>query len=195
MRILIGAVVSLCVSCGSDSAPANSDGPPGGDDGPAADAAPLALDCASYCTAILATCTDTLAQYGTLDECMGSCNTFTVGTLGEMTGNTLGCRVYHTEAAQAAPDVHCGHAGPSGDSECGASICEGFCSIAATICPTEWPAAQCSTRCGNLTSTPPYNIASSGDTVECRLYHATAAAADPGTHCPHTDRQNSATCQ
>jgi hypothetical protein len=194
MRILIGARVMtvLCISCGGDSAPPGSDAPVD----PVVDAAPpLTLDCPSYCTAILATCTDTLAQYGTMEECMGSCNTFTVGTLGETTGNTLGCRLYHTESAALAPDVHCGHAGPSGDGECGASICEGFCSIAATICPTEWPSAQCDSRCANLTSTPPYNIASSGDTVECRLYHATAAAADPGTHCPHTDRQNSATCQ
>lgn len=78
---------------------------------------------------------------------------------------------------------------------CGASTCDGFCALAPTICPTQWQVNTCANRCGMLTSTPPYNIASSGDTLECRLYHLTAASVDPTTHCPHTDRMNSDTCQ
>jgi hypothetical protein len=33
----------------------------------------------------------------------------------------------------------------------------------------------------------------SGNSLSCRIYHATAASVDPGTHCPHT-AMTSATC-
>ncbi len=195
MRILFGIVIA-CGACGSDKAGNETPDGPASGDGPADSAPqPLTLDCTSYCGAILTRCTDVRAQYGTMAECVASCGLLPVGTLGEMAGNTLGCRVYHTEAAGEDAEAHCEHAGPGGGSMCGATLCEGFCSIAPTTCPTQWQANNCATRCGQLTSTPPYNIASSGDTAECRLYHLTAATADPTTHCPHTDRMTSATCQ
>jgi len=196
MRIIL-ILMAFAIGCGDDKAKA-TDAPSGGDAPGLIDAAPLTLDCASYCGAILTTCTGALAQYGSMAECVGACGTLPVGTLGEMSGNTLGCRVYHTEAARQDAAVHCEHAGPGGNSLCGATICDGFCSIAVAICPAQWQNATCANRCGQLTSTPPYSIASTGDTVQCRLYHATAASADAAAatlHCPHTDRMNSATCQ
>src|SRR5439155_23399412 len=58
------------------------------------DAAPLTLDCASYCSGIMARCTGNLAQYASMANCTDSCTHFAMGTLGQMMGNTLGCRVY-----------------------------------------------------------------------------------------------------
>ena len=192
MRILIALLIC---ACGSDKTGATPDGPES-NDGPPVDTAPqpLTLDCESYCGGIQARCTDTLAQYGSQEECVASCNSIPIGTLGEMAGNTLGCRIYHTEAAGEDAGAHCEHAGPGGGSMCGATICVGFCSLAPDTCPNQWQVNTCLNRCGQLTSTPPYNIASSGDTIECRLYHLTAATVDPTLHCPHTDRMTSMTC-
>lgn len=192
MRILFA--VALCAGCGDDASTNTPDGRPA--DGAPADTAPqpLTLDCASYCGGIQARCPDALAQYGSMEECVGSCSLLPLGTLGEMAGNTLGCRIYHTEAAGEDAGAHCEHAGPGGGSMCGATACEAFCSMAPGTCPDEWQVNTCMNRCGMLDSTPPYSIASSGDTLECRLYHLTAATVDPATHCPHTDRMNSATC-
>ena len=197
MRTIILALL-LSTGCGDDSVtpPGNNpDAPPGDVDAPAADAGALTLDCVSYCSGILAACTDALAQYESMASCLGTCEHLPVGVLGETTGNTLGCRVKHTEFAQQDAATHCEHAGPGGGSMCGATSCEGFCSVAPIICPTQWQANTCATRCGALTSVPPYSISSTGDTRECRLYHLTIATTDATTHCPHTDRMNSDTCQ
>ena len=196
MRTLILASV-LALGCGNDAVtpPGNNPDAPPAIDAPLADAPALALDCASYCTAILGACTNERAQYESMASCLGACEHLPVGALGETTGNTLGCRIYHTEFAQQDPVTHCEHAGPGGGSMCGASTCDGFCTVAPIICPTQWQAATCANRCGALTSVPPYSINSTGDTLECRLYHLTAATVDAATHCPHTDRMNSATCQ
>jgi hypothetical protein len=196
MRALL-LVMVVATGCGDDSVdrPNNpSVDAPDEVDAPL-DAPPLSLDCASYCTAILDACGGALAQYESMADCLGMCEHLPVGALGQTVGNTLGCRVYHTEFARQDPDTHCEHAGPGGGTICGASSCEGFCSVAPIICPTQWQANTCATRCGMLTSTPPYSINSTGDTLECRLYHLTAATTDAATHCPHTDRMNSATCQ
>lgn len=194
MRIVIG-VLLFAAACGSDKSDnATPDGP--APDGPPPDTAPqpLTLDCASYCGAIQARCTDTLARYGTMEECVASCTLLPVGALGEMAGHTLGCRIYHTEAAGEDAEAHCEHAGPGGGLMCGASPCEGFCSMAPATCPGQWSANTCMNQCGNLTSTPPFSINSAGDTVECRLYHLTAATVDPGTHCAHTARNGNPIC-
>jgi hypothetical protein len=183
----------LLVGCGSDKAPGNGnpDAPGGGDGG--IDAPGLTLDCASYCTGIMARCTGAVQQYESMESCVNVCGKFAAGTLGEMTGNTLGCRVYHTEAAAEDAAVHCEHAGPGGGTQCGASICDGFCAVAPTVCPQQWQ-NMCDSRCAALTSVPPYSINSTGDTIECRLYHLTVATVDPTLHCPHTDRGQSDTC-
>jgi hypothetical protein len=194
MRTIILAL--LLVGCGNDSGGNNNPDAPGGGDGPGGGDAPaLTLDCASYCNANVTTCTTALGQYDTAQACLGFCEHLTVGALGDTTGNTLGCRIYHTEFARQDAQTHCEHSGPGGGSMCGATSCEGFCSVAPIICPTQWQANTCATRCAALTSTPPYSINSTGDTLECRLYHLTLATVDPTTHCPHTDRAASDTCQ
>ena len=196
MRIVL---LALLIGCGSDKAGGGDDTPPPADSPVTPDApAALTLDCASYCTGIMSRCTGAVQQYESMESCVNVCGHFAAGTLGEMTGNTLGCRVYHTEAALTDdPMVHCEHAGPGGGTQCGATICEAFCTVAPTVCPTQWGGnggQSCANKCPGVSSVPPYSINSTGDTIECRLYHLTVATVDPGLHCPHTDDQNSATC-
>src|SRR5215467_7459898 len=102
MRII--AIALFMIGCGSDSQPNNSDGPGGGSDGPpAVDAPPITLDCGSYCSAIVAACTGTVGQYDAMAECLGTCEHMPVGTMADTTGDTLGCRVYHTGLARLDP--------------------------------------------------------------------------------------------
>lgn len=181
-------------ACGDNKTLPPDSSRPRTDSGSGSNGGPLTLDCTSYCNAINTRCTGTNQQYANVQNCMDSCADFTAGTLGDSSGNTLGCRLYHTELSADAPDQHCVHAGPSGGMTCG-TTCEGFCAIAPVECPTEWTVNQCASRCANITSTPPYSTASTGNTIECRLYHLTMAATDPTNHCPHTVAMNNPVCQ
>src|ERR1041385_3222652 len=98
------------VACGGDEKKPPDAAPP---IDAAIDAPPPKPSCMTYCTQVQANCTGAQAQYPTMDQCMGTCATFPVGTLADTTGNTLGCRQYHSGApSQSAPMTHCYHAGP-----------------------------------------------------------------------------------
>ncbi len=155
------------------------------------------LTCANYCTSIMANCAAGNQQYANVGECMSTCNNFPVGTEADMAGNTLGCRTYHASAAETGADVHCRHAGPGGDAACGAN-CEGFCTLVLGACTgASAPYSDmnaCMTACGGFATTPPYSSSqTSGNSFACRLYHATAASANPAVHCAHTGATSS-TC-
>jgi len=162
----------------------------------AIDAPPATPSCTAYCTKLMANCTGTNAQYSMLTDCMNSCSRFAVGTAGMTTTNTVGCRLYHAELAQTAPATHCVHAGPGGGDQCG-SVCEGYCKIAVAVCsPQVGDQTKCMSDCATYASAGmPYNSKiQSGNTAECRLYHATAAATAPNPHCMHVGNA-STTCQ
>lgn len=155
------------------------------------------LDCETYCEAVQASCTGANAQYSSLENCMDVCSSLDEGALGETTGNTLGCRLYHVGAAATDPDVHCLHAGPTGgtEAECGGS-CESFCTIALDQCDGVYTdAAACATACAAFDTDPAYSTAASGgDSFACRMYHLTVAATSPDPHCEHI-RPVSDTCR
>ncbi len=172
---------------------------------------PLTLDCPTYCTEIQANCTGTNAQYPTEPNtpnahCLAACASFPTGTLADTSGNTLGCRIYHAGApAKTDPVLHCPHAGPGGDltsvtappGTCG-DACTSFCTLEIKACGTTTSAPttgqyadmpSCITMCKAFTNTThKYAITSSGDSLACRLYHATNAAitGNATVHCPHT---------
>lgn len=181
---------------------------------PPSDAA-TALDCTNYCTTIGTACTGTNAQFGgssaadAAAHCMGTCASFPSSAT--QTGDTLGCHLYHAMNA-AMPNgaaVHCPHAGPAGDvigtgstagGVCG-DACTNFCTLVQFTCTGANAAyasvADCLTACATFSTTARYTIDTTnfpstnptGNTLACRLYHATnaavSAAAAP-THCPHT---------
>jgi hypothetical protein len=201
MRLLAIIVVLAC-ACGKDEKKPDAGNnqqmdAPKQIDAPASDAPAGTPDCATYCTKVMAACTGAVnAQYANAANCMDSCANFTVGTSADQQGNTLGCRINHADLAVGDPATHCVHAGPGGGGACG-TPCLGFCSIVVAECPTQWNMGSCmnqTTGCPSFATTPPYKAPSTGNTLECRLYHATMAATGPATHCPHT-LAVSTTCQ
>lgn len=193
---------------------------PASDAGDAGDSA-IPLDCNDYCTAVMNACQGSQAQYQTKDECLTACQFFPVGTAGDTTGDTLGCRAYHAVLAATLPNPHCWHAGPYGSSVCGAS-CDDFCEITLGYCspdagldggaPPYASLSDCKTACAGFAlapvdagpdaSPPPsaYNAGGTndtGNTLDCREYHlglALTNAANQQIHCPHT-AATSAVCK
>ncbi|HEX8109131.1 MAG TPA: hypothetical protein VF516_15465 [Kofleriaceae bacterium] len=202
MRTLLFLSLVL-VGCSDNS----NNNPPA--DAATPDTTTVALDCPSYCTEIQANCTGANAQYPTETtnaHCLAACASFPTGTLADTSMNTLGCRIYHAGApAKSDPATHCPHAGPGGDltsvtsppGTCG-DACTSFCTLEIKACGTTTSAPTtgqyadmnaCITACKAFpNSTHKYTITSAGDSLACRLYHATNAAitGNAATHCPHT---------
>lgn len=123
---------------------------------------------------------------------MASCAAMPAGAPGAMAGNSLECRSYHVGVAgngsAGSPATHCPHAGPDGAGACGTS-CEHYCDVVQYDCTganavyADRPA--CLAACATLdASGTPGDT--SGDSVQCRTYHATAAVfLGLATHCPH----------
>ncbi len=115
--------------------------------GPCVDKPTADADCDSYCQLELAECTDEFAQFETSGQCQGVCAALTLGTVGDTTQNTVGCRRYHSYNALLplpdGPAAHCPHTGPGGDGHCGPADtrdapytgnCESYCQLAAAAC-------------------------------------------------------------
>jgi hypothetical protein len=198
-------------SGGNDSGSGGNDSGSGGNDsGSGSDSGPTTPTCAAYCTAITAACTGVNRQYGAtdgaaMDSCMTACTAFmwSVGTSMDTSGNTLGCHLYHAMAAAGSDlnhSTHCPHAGPLGGGMCGTSNCADFCADDAVVCSGTYATPDlCMTACATWSdmgsATSP--TAASGNTLACRMYHLTAAAAAGGaaTHCPHTGATGGGVCQ
>jgi hypothetical protein len=217
MRTLLIAVA--LVGCGGDKKPAVDAAP---------DVATVALDCSTYCTEIQANCAGSNAQYPDMAHCTATCASFTVGTskVTDTSGNTLGCRIYHAGApSMTAPATHCVHAGPAGDllmatppAFCsGGDVCTSFCTLEIKACGSlDAPLPgdpkdstnnsiyqyqnmdDCMTSCAAFDKTHAYSTTASGNSLACRLYHATnaAIAVTPNgvMHCPHTAPAPTAPC-
>ena len=174
------------------------------------------LSCTAYCAAVMSACTGAYAQYGSTDACMNACPHLPLGTAADTSGNTVGCRAYHSALAATTPNPHCWHAGPYGYGACG-DECEGFCTLATTWCtaaggfdggPPYASDGACLTSCagykqidradGGLGIDGGYNAQgpSAGNTLDCREYHLGASLAGgalQALHCQHPGA-NSPTC-
>jgi hypothetical protein len=137
---------------------------------------------------------------------MATCASFTVGTstVNDMSGNTLGCRIYHAGAPSVmAAATHCPHAGPGGDlltasppTFCsGGNVCASFCALEIKACgsldaplPGDPRDAtnnhlfqyqnmdDCMRLCAGFDKTHEYSTAAMGNSLACRLLQATSAA-------------------
>jgi hypothetical protein len=152
---------------------------------------PAVTACELYCDVMMATCGDSgaNAQYPDEAQCLATCAVFPEGT----TGNSLGCRATHAAlAATQGADPHCDHAGPAGVGMCG-SNCEGYCSLMMNVCDGTFASNEaCMTACGTVPENTFTNFvypAPAGNTLACRIAHATNAAASAGAartnHCTH----------
>ena len=157
--------------------------------------------CSNYCDTVTASCTDENVQYAGFQSCMDICKVsapFPQGQSSNTSGNTLGCRSYHAQVAAADPTTHCSHAGPGGGGMCG-SWCENYCHFTLAHCTGTNALYSglnaCMTSCANFPDNAP-NGATSGDSVQCRTYHATVAGlGSPVVHCPHASKAGGGVCE
>jgi hypothetical protein len=184
--------------------PASRGGAPGGaeqpESGGAAGATGAASDdvCAQYCELMGEHCVGEALQYRDEAQCLRICRAFPVGAVDDDRVNTASCRRRYAGKARylagAELATGCAYAGPGGDGRCGTN-CEGFCSIAMTACSAKVSdpyfyesVAACLLDCEGLAMTRyEYGAVSAGNSLECRLFHASSAImGDADEHCEHT---------
>jgi len=159
---------------------------------------PSGLTCAAYCTLVTTNCSAANAQYADMAECMTQCTTAAIpaGTAGMMSGNTLGCRLYHAGVAADDASLHCPHAGLSGGGACG-TVCEAYCGLIQGSCTgdnQQYPDADaCLRACADLPTDGDIGD-TDGDTVQCRLSHAAAAIDDAAVNCDRAGATGGGTC-
>lgn len=144
--------------------------------------------CVNYCYTMQKVCP---VQYDPT-YCAGNCAEMPVGNITDVGGNTIDCRIYHANNANISGDAtHCIHATPSGGNVCG-TWCAVYCQLASSVCtgalalyPND---TACMTACAAINSSGvPTGGASTGDTLQCRIYHIGAGPILGNTtlHCPH----------
>lgn len=153
--------------------------------------------CERYCDTVGANCTGTNEQYESRAVCLRACARLPEGNPEDNAGNSISCRLHFAESAANTPGEAagaCSAAGPGGaqldaPSVCG-SYCEGLCVLALDTCKGAnfrfTSLAECQTACAALPDLGDYNDSlNAGNSVQCRLYHVSAAQIDPVIHCPH----------
>jgi hypothetical protein len=190
-----GETTSDAGASGDSAADAASDGSTSVDGGSDTGQQQLPVTCENYCNVISTACTGTNAEYLTTATCLAMCANMTLGTQGDMTGDTVACRQSFAEIAAANPGTNCPSAGPTGGDVCGPNRCVSWCELDRDLCGTiAYPdEATCESACEAF----PYNdngetVELTGDTLNCRIYHIEAAYGSPDgsvlqmTHCAHT---------
>jgi hypothetical protein len=170
-------------------------------------------DCDAFCQLELAECSGEFAVYESRSQCVDVCHALPPGTVGDTSENTVGCRKYHSYNAMDKPEIHCPHTGPGGDGHCGSGDdpsartttgnCESYCLLLQAACNVATPGLDsansfrgnfatqraCSQACGDLPGAGPnqgYSVAPepTGNSVQCRLLHASRALSKPLEECP-----------
>lgn len=185
-RIAAFAIPVLCAAgcstlAGIEDAKLDPQYDGGGDAGPT-------TPCGAYCNAVMANCTAQFQQYRDQTTCLAVCSHLPLGTAGEDTGDTVACRLTHAQAVTGTgePGTECPVAGPGGSGVCG-SNCDGYCTLMHTICADKFATIpDCETACSGVPDLGGYNSSiEGGNSIQCRLYHVSAASLVPSTHCPH----------
>jgi hypothetical protein len=170
---------------------------------PCSDGPELSADdnCAKYCSQVMNACPNEFAVYKDEAECRAVCRVLAPGEAGDTSQNSVRCRRYHAyNALDEGPDLHCTHAGPTGDGHCGADNCESYCTILSNACPSKFvqqfgadPKAadmSCRSSCTPLKGASAnafqtfekdvrysVNPPPQGNNLLCRTYHAVTALA------------------
>lgn len=162
--------------------------------------APVELDCESYCELYEAGCED-FSEYANTAECLSQCAQWPVGEPNQTASDSLGCRTYHvTVAGTIDPVVHCPHAGPSGAGVCvdpNGPQCHSYCDTYFSACVGTLNSYasedDCMAQCAAWY--PGVHHDTTGDSVGCRTFHATAALEDAPVHCPHAGPSGGNVCE
>jgi hypothetical protein len=145
--------------------------------------------CENYCQIVPKTCPAPNLVANNDAACLSYCGGNPDGIFNATGGNSKDCRIYHALAASSLNDraVHCPHASHSGGTQCG-SYCEVYCALAATACTGSrqlfTTPALCMSACAGYAATGKPGD-TTGNTVQCRIYHLGAALSNATLHCPH----------
>lgn len=153
------------------------------------DVEPIVGACQDYCELVMRNCTGDVAQFTDVSTCRATCEAIPLGEPASPTGHTVSCRTFQAAVAEDPMASACTKAGPGGAGTCG-DDCSSFCTMAFELCdgrPGMYEdEAECTTACAGFSKTEVYDASDiSGDTFACRLYHLTAASANPDVHCGH----------
>jgi hypothetical protein len=157
--------------------------------------------CQQYCALAADVCSGTHAIYTDPKTCLATCALMPSGDI-EEAPNSVACRIDQLNAAKQDSEAstlptYCANAGPGGNGVCG-SNCDSYCTLYAAACEEDLPDLQnqydqktCRAKCAGLNNLTTFDAKTnySGDTLQCRLVHTSAASVDPVTHCPHAQLQ------
>lgn len=167
--------------------------------------------CASYCATLSEACPGDVAVYEDPEICAKVCGIFKAGTPSKPQGNTLACRADQADTALSLNSdlsenrSNCEAAGPGGAAECtiypSTPNCEGYCTVYMAACQNskDWGFdnfEQCVARCAAFPYSGTYTAAEGrkGDSLACRLHHATLATVDPDNNCEAAGLRPSGDC-
>ncbi len=144
--------------------------------------------CVLFCDLMVDNCKETLGQTGgdAQESCVAACDEGlrTRGTVGDLEGNTLDCRVTHARLAATEP-AHCAAAAIEGIDGCVDRTCELYCAQMAKTCRSVFADDEqaCLRTCKTYPDDPALDLATS-NTVECRTYFARLAGLETSEdHC------------
>jgi len=163
--------------------------------------APSAL-CTNYCAQVMKSCTGEQAQYVSLPVCLADCSHLPPGEPGAQFGNSVQCRIQEATLAERTgePAEHCSAAGPEGTDPMGAplcgSTCESYCALILPTCDTAFSSTQaCEFACKTMHDLKHYDISiQRGNSVQCRIFHVSAATQAKASHCPHAGLESTHYC-
>lgn len=149
--------------------------------------------CDKYCNVVGNNCRGVHAVYESDEDCLAACEALPLGDLADTAVNTVGCRTYHAQAASSGADIHCDHAGPTGDGQCGSTSsdsgnCFSYCTFLQSGCTTEFDASfgsveECQSSCTadfagrGAANVSQYRVseATEEDGLQCRVHYAVKA--------------------
>jgi hypothetical protein len=152
-----------------------------------------AANCDDYCQIAVHGCSGEQQIYESLQQCAAVCARLAPGEVGDLQGNTIGCRSSHAYNGLVIDAYHCTHAGPGGAGACG-DDCESYCQLFQAGCDPQFralyggaaePSRACQTACVSLAGERPiaYSTTLAGDSrgpsLACRLLYTARALEQP----------------
>ncbi len=159
--------------------------------------------CQEYCDTVMANCSGELSVYIGPEACLSVCGLLPEGSAGDIGVNTVQCRLGQARSAATTgePAAHCAGAGPGGEGPpdefppgeaalCGTN-CEGLCTLMLGACDEYSSLDACIEECRAVPDLGGYDTSTTrGNSVQCRLWHASAATREAFPHCQHAAGEN-----
>lgn len=166
--------------------------------------------CDNYCDLAAANCTGEASLFDDAASCQEACAAFDAdGEAGSTAGASVQCRIYHLGVAGSDPtggsmEEHCAQGAPDGGGVCVSppATCDSYCELLMVHCTGDEmqfsSIAECHPYCASGGQLPQGELGSaSGNSLECRQYHAAAAGGGPDEaplHCPHAGPSGGGVC-